>query len=67
MPTVLGIIFIIALIAVFIVTFLVYKKTPAPKCEGLDPNICEACKKKEGCHLNIYEDYKKSLQEETKQ
>jgi flagellar basal body-associated protein FliL len=47
---------VLALIALFIVTFVVYKKTPAPKgCEDLGPSE-EKCSKctVEGCHLNIY-------------
>jgi hypothetical protein len=39
---------IIALIAIFIISFIAYRRTPAPKgCENVrpDPEFCPACQK----------------------
>jgi flagellar basal body-associated protein FliL len=65
MPQYVYIIIVVALVlvllAIFIVTFLLYKKTPAPKgCEDLGPSE-EKCSKctVEGCHFNLYSEHEK--------
>ena len=58
---VIAIAVILFLLATFIVTFILYKRTPAPKgCENMGPNK-EKCKNCEmSCHLNIYADRKEN-------
>ncbi len=62
MPTwanwLIAILIIVVLVAVFIVSFVLYKKTPPPKgCEDLERNEekCAACDEK-GCRFNLYYD-----------
>ena len=50
---VIAILIVAALLAIFIVTFVIYMRTPAPKgCEKLEPDErkCEGCKVK-GCEI----------------
>lgn len=54
------------LIAVFIVSFILYRKTPVPKgCEDMGPSEekCSNCKV-EGCRLNIYRTENKKEEKE---
>lgn len=56
----LAVLIIAFFITVFIVTFILYRKTPVPKgCEDLGPSEekCSSCKE-EHCHLNIYATHK---------
>ena len=61
MPTwlrwILAIGIILVLLAIFIITFVLYKKTPVPKgCEEFEKpskNKCSGCGVKE-CHFNLY-------------
>lgn len=54
---VLAISILVVLLAIFIITFILYKKTPAPKgCEEFEKpskNKCSGCGVKE-CHFNLY-------------
>lgn len=57
----LAVLIITLLIAIFIISFILYRKTPVPKgCEDLyqSEEKCANCKV-EGCHLNIYAQHKK--------
>jgi hypothetical protein len=47
---------ILVLLAIFFVTFVLYRKTPVPKgCEKLpSAESCSKCGLGEGCALNIY-------------
>lgn len=52
---------IVALLAVFIVSYVLYRRTPAPKgCENLGPDSekCAHCSEY-GCHFNLYGSDKK--------
>ena len=56
----LAILIIAVLVVIFVVSFILYRKTPVPKgCEDLGPNEekCASCKE-EHCHLNIYATHK---------
>jgi flagellar basal body-associated protein FliL len=58
---ILAIVIIVVLLAVAIVTFVLYKKTPAPKgCENLEPGegICCACLKSACPYYAQYHDPK---------
>lgn len=53
---ILAVLLLVVLFAVFLVSFILYRKTPVPKgCEDLGPEKekCASCKE-ERCHLNIY-------------
>lgn len=53
---ILAVLVIAVLIAVFITSYLLYKKTPVPKgCEDIHPNEekCHGCNQTE-CHFNLY-------------
>lgn len=53
---ILAVLVIAVLIAVFIISYLLYKKTPAPKgCEDIHPSEekCHGCNQTE-CHFNLY-------------
>ncbi len=54
---VLAIGILVVLLAIFIITFILYKKTPVPKgCEEFarpSKNKCSGCGVKE-CHFNLY-------------
>jgi flagellar basal body-associated protein FliL len=57
----IAVLIIVALVAVFIISFVLYKKTPPPKgCEKLGPEEgkCSTCNET-GCHFNIYANKKK--------
>ena len=57
----LAVIIFVVLITIFIVSFILYRKTPVPKgCEDLGPSEekCASCKD-EHCHLNIYANHNK--------
>jgi hypothetical protein len=59
---------IVLLLVIFIVSFILYKRTPPPKgCENLGPSEenCSNCKV-EGCHANIYRHKKKDVNKEDK-
>lgn len=52
----LAVLVIVILVAVFIVTFILYKRTPPPKgCEDIHPSAekCHGCKET-SCHFNLY-------------
>jgi hypothetical protein len=52
----IAVLVIVSLIVIFVVSFILYRRTPLPKgCEDLEPSEekCAACKD-EHCHLNIY-------------
>ncbi|MFA6829589.1 MAG: hypothetical protein WCR67_02650 [Bacilli bacterium] len=53
---IVAILVILFFLIVFIVSFILYKKTPPPKgCEGMEPSDekCHGCEQ-EGCHFNLY-------------
>ena len=59
----LAVLVIVALIVIFVVSFVLYRKTPVPKgCEDLERNEekCAACSET-GCRFNLY--YGKSEEE----
>lgn len=56
---ILSVLLLAGLLAIFFVTFVLYKKTPAPKgCEnlGIDKSKCAGCDEKT-CRYNLYQDY----------
>ncbi len=58
---VLAILTLVILLTIFIVSFVLYKKTPPPKgCEhlGQSEENCSKCDQ-HGCHLNLYYNGKK--------
>ncbi len=53
---ILAILVIILLVAIFVVSYILYRRTPAPKgCEDIHPNEqkCHGCKET-SCHFNLY-------------
>lgn len=52
----LSIILIIGLAAIFVVSFVLYRKTPEPKGIEKMPeeSVCAGCEQKDGCLLNLY-------------
>ena len=57
----LAILILVILLVTFIVSFILYRKTPVPKgCEDLEASEekCASCKV-EGCSLNLYRQKKK--------
>lgn len=47
---------LVLLLVIFVVTFILYRRTPAPKgCEDLEPNEgkCSGCQET-GCHFSFY-------------
>lgn len=58
---VIAIAIIVLLAIIFVVSFVLYKRTPPPKgCENLGPSDdkCASCSET-GCHFNIYHDKNK--------
>lgn len=55
---VVAIIIIVALVAIFIISYIAYRRTPKPEgCDDIpDEEVCNSCKEKDGCALNIYRD-----------
>ena len=61
MPTwlrwILAVGILLLLLAIFIITYILYKKTPVPKeCENLEKPSEEKCHgcNETGCHFNLY-------------
>ncbi len=70
---ILAILVIILLVAIFVVSYILYRRTPAPKgCENIHPNEqkCHGCKET-SCHFNLYynqdEDKDEKIQNEHKE
>ena len=62
----IAIIVIIALIAIFVISFIAYRKTPAPKgCEDVkpDPELCERCNK---ASCAFYNEFHSEIEEKIK-
>lgn len=52
----IAVLVIVGLVVIFVITFILYRKTPLPKgCEDMGPSEekCSACNDTH-CHLNIY-------------
>lgn len=66
---ILAILIMCFFLAVFIISFVLYKKTPVPKgCENLEkPNEekCRGCQQTE-CHFNLYYNKSDELKEDEK-
>ena len=63
----LAVLILTSLLVIFVVSFILYRKTPLPKgCAALQPSEekCANCKE-EGCNLNLYAE-KKKQENETK-
>ena len=61
----LAVLILTSLLVIFVVSFILYRKTPLPKgCEDMQPSEekCANCKEEE-CHLNIYAEKKKKENE----
>lgn len=57
---------LIALIAIFVISFIAYRKTPVPKgCEDVkpDPELCERCNK---ASCAFYNEFHSEIEEEIK-
>lgn len=57
---------LIALIAIFVISFIAYRKTPAPKgCEDVkpDPELCERCNK---ASCAFYNEFHSEIEEKIK-
>lgn len=67
---ILAVVILIALVAIFLITFILYRRTPAPKgMENLKPDdsICKGCQIINSCELRLAskeEDCKKEKTEE---
>ena len=58
---------LVALIAIFVISFIAYGKTPAPKgCEDVkpDPEFCEQCSK---TSCSFYQDFHSEIEKENKE
>lgn len=56
---VFAIILIVALAVTFVVSFVIYRRTPAPKGSKGDEANCSSCPQKDGCTIDLYKEYKK--------
>lgn len=58
---------LVALIAIFVISFIAYRRTPAPKgCEDIkpDPELCEQCSK---ASCAFYKEFHSEIEKEIKE
>ena len=60
----LAVLILTSLLVIFVVSFILYRKTPLPKgCEDMQPSEEKCANCKEEGHLNIYAEKKKKENE----
>lgn len=65
---ILAVVILVALVAIFVITFILYRRTPAPKgMEDLKPDdmLCEGCQYAKSCDLRLHAKQEECAKEKT--